>query len=122
MHNLLTIESHDELAGHPKFGASWEGFALEQVLSVTGAQQAYYWGTHAGAELDLLLIRGGRRYGVEFKAGDAPEMTKSLHVALDDLRLQRAWIVYPGKETYRVHERVEAAPLANVLPELAKRQ
>jgi predicted AAA+ superfamily ATPase len=115
LHSLLAIRSHDELLAHPKFGASWEGFALEQLLSAAGAQQAFYWGTHAGAELDLLLIRGGRRYGVEFKTSDAPGMTKSLHIALQDLRLDKAWIVYPGREAYRVHEDVEVTPLANLL-------
>ena len=124
LHALLSVQSQGDLEGHPKYGASWEGFALEQVLSVTGAVQAFYWGTHAGAELDLLLIRRGRRYGIEFKTSSAPEMTKSLHIALADLKLERAWIVYPGSETYAVHERVETVPLdkiTNVLGRLAKR-
>jgi len=120
LHSLLAIGGQEELEGHPKYGASWEGFAMEQVLCVTGAGQAFYWGTHAGAELDLVLFRRGRRYGVEFKAGDAPEMTKSLHIALSDLKLQRAWIVYPGREVYAVHERVEVTPLGEVLTTLAK--
>jgi uncharacterized protein len=115
LHALLDIRTWKELLGHPKFGASWEGFAIEQILSVTGARQAFYWGTHAGAELDLLLVRGGKFYGVEFKAGDAPTMTKSLHIALEDLKLERAWIIYPGKQSYGVHERVEAAPLQHFL-------
>jgi predicted AAA+ superfamily ATPase len=115
LHALLSLKTHADLQGHPKFGASWEGFALEQVLSITGSDQAYFWGTHAGAELDLLLIRRGRRYGVEFKAAAAPTMTKSLHIALADLGLDRAWIVYPGTETYRIHERVEATSLAGIV-------
>ncbi len=113
LHALLSVGSAVDLAGHPKYGASWEGFALEQVLSAAGEREAYYWGSHAGAELDLLLLRHGKRYGVEFKAGDAPRMTKSLHVALGDLQLRRAWIVYPGKERYAVHEKVEALPLGD---------
>ncbi|MGH7149443.1 MAG: DUF4143 domain-containing protein, partial [Planctomycetota bacterium] len=112
LHALLSVASQAGLEGHPKCGASWEGFALEQVLRVAGARDCYYWGTHAGAELDLLLFRRGRRYGVEFKRSEAPTMTKSLHVALSDLRLDRAWIVYPGTEAYRVHERVEVVPLS----------
>jgi uncharacterized protein len=119
LHALLATASQAELEGHPKYGASWEGFALEQVLCVTGSRQAFYWGTHAGAELDLVLFLRGRRYGVEFKAGDAPDMTKSLHIALSDLRLERAWIVYPGKEAYAVHERVEVTPLGRLLKMLA---
>jgi predicted AAA+ superfamily ATPase len=120
LHALLSVASQDELQGHPKFGASWEGFVLEQILSVTGAGQAFFWGTHTGAELDLLLIRGGRRFGVEIKTSAAPDMTRSLHIALEDLKLQRAWIVYPGTEPYRVHERVEVVPLQRILTTLAR--
>jgi uncharacterized protein len=120
LHALLALTTQTDMEGHPKYGASWEGFALEQVLSVTGAHQAFCWGTHAGAELDLLLIRHGRRYGVEFKTNAAPTMTKSLHIALEDLKLDRAWIVYPGSETYRIHERVEAISLSAVMKALAR--
>ena len=118
LHALLSVGSEEELDGHPKYGASWEGFALEQVLSVAGSDQAFYWGTHAGAELDLVLFRRGRRFGVEFKTSEAPEMTKSLHIALEDLKLERAWIVYPGTEVYPVHERVEAISLNGLLKKL----
>ena len=119
LHALLSLDSVAAHESHPKYGASWEGFAIEQILAVTGSRQAYFWGAHSGAELDLLLFRNGLRYGVEFKTTDAPRMTKSLHVALSDLNLERAWIVYPGVERYAVHERVEAAPLADVMRELA---
>ncbi|HWY88698.1 MAG TPA: DUF4143 domain-containing protein [Gemmataceae bacterium] len=120
LHALLGLESAEDLAGHPKFGSSWEGFALEQVLAVTGTDHAYYWGTHAGAELDLVLFRKGRRFGVEFKTSDAPDMTKSLQIALGDLKLDQAWIIYPGAETYKVHERVEVVPLSKALGTMAK--
>lgn len=120
LHALLVLGRWGDLEGHPKFGASWEGFALEQVLGVTGAEQAYYWATHAGAELDLVFFRGGRAYGMEFKASDAPAMTRSLHIALTDLQLEQAWIVYPGTETYRVHERVEVTSLVGVLQRMAR--
>jgi hypothetical protein len=118
LHALLGIGRDAELWAHPKFGASWEGFALEQILAVAGSDQAYFWGTHAGAELDLLLLRRGRRLGIEFKTSDAPAMTRSLHVALEDLQLHQAWIVYPGEATYRVHERVEVTPLARLVQHL----
>lgn len=111
LHALLSIERLGDLEAHPKFGASWEGFALEQVLSLFGSRDAYFWGTHGGAELDLLLFRHGRRFGVEFKAAGAPQMTKSLHIALADLGLERAWIVYPGEDAYAVHPKVDALPL-----------
>jgi predicted AAA+ superfamily ATPase len=119
LHALLGASSWSELSGHPKLGASWEGFALEQVLGLADGADAYFWGTHAGAELDLLLIHRGRRYGIEFKYGDAPRMTRSLHVGLTDLALDRAWIVYPGGERYPVHAKVEVVPLAEVPDHLA---
>ncbi len=119
LHALLSIETWGDLIAHPKLGASWEGFALEQVLSILGHGDAYFWGTHAGAELDLLLIHKGRRYGIEFKYGDAPVMTKSLHIAFENLDLQRAWIVYPGRESYAVEERVEVVPLSTIAPILS---
>jgi hypothetical protein len=115
LHTLLSLDSWADVQGHPKFGASWEGFALEQILAVAGDEGAYFWGTHGGAELDLMLIHNGKRYGVEFKATAAPVMTRSLHVALDDLKLQHAWVVYPGQETYSIDERVIAAPLKVVV-------
>jgi len=119
LHALLGLGSWPELEAHPKLGASWEGFALEQVLALTGRADVYFWGTHAGAELDLLLIHRGRRYGVEFKYGDAPKMTKSLRIALSDLGLDRAWIVFPGTESYAVDKRVEVVPLAEIHKRLA---
>ena len=114
LHALLSVGSHDELLGHPKYGASWEGFALERVLSVTGAADAFHWRTHAGAKLDLMLIRRGKRYGFEFKCADAPRMTKSLGIALGDLGLEQAWIVYPGAERYRLHARASTLPLTEL--------
>ena len=113
VHHLLGLESFPELESHPKLGASWEGFALENILAHARTRDAYFWATHAGAELDLLLFRKGKRLGFEFKYSDAPGMTKSLHIALGDLSLDHAWIVYPGRERYRLHEKVEVIPLAD---------
>ncbi len=114
LHYLLGIRSLDELRGHPRYGASWEGFALEQVMAVAGDRDAYFWATQGGAELDLLLFRRGKRWGVEFKCSDAPAMTKSMHMALSDLNLEKLWIVYPGKTRFSLHERVEALPLTHI--------
>ncbi len=111
LHNLLSIKTRQDMLSHPKVGASWEGFALEQVLALCGTEDTYYWGTHNGAELDLLLFRNGKSYGVEFKVNDGPQMTRSLHSALNDLKLERAWILHPGTKRYPVHEKVEALPL-----------
>lgn len=115
LHALLGVSSRAGLLGRPQLGASWEGFALESVLAVASRSDAYFWATQAGAELDLLLMRRGRRHGIEFKVGDAPTMTKSLHVALADLKLHDVQVVYPGQRRYRVHERVEVVPLREAL-------
>jgi predicted AAA+ superfamily ATPase len=114
LHYLLGLSDMAGLRAHPGYGASWEGFALEQTLSIQGERDAYFWGTQRGAELDLLLIRGGKRYGFEFKCADAPSMTRSMHLALEDLRLERLFVVFPGKDRFRLHERVEALPLPEV--------
>lgn len=111
LHGLLGLETFEEVRSHPKLGASWEGFALENILSIANTRDAYFWATHAGAELDLLIFHRGKRLGFEIKYADAPGMTKSMHSALADLRLDAAWIVYPGDERYRIHEKVEVVPL-----------
>jgi len=120
LHALLGLPSFAALEGHPKLGASWEGFALEQVLRITGDREAYFWATHAGAELDLLVNWRGKRWGFEFKYSDGPVMTKSMHIALEDLKPERIFTVYPGKEAYLMHERVEALPLARLHERLEK--
>jgi hypothetical protein len=118
LHALLGAGTWQDLLEHPKRGASWEGFALEQILEFSPGADAFFWATHAKAELDLLLLSGGRRHGIEFKFADAPRMTRSLHVAMEDLRLDRAWIVYPGTTRYAVHDRVEVLPLADAVATL----
>lgn len=119
LHSLLGVEDREQLATHPKLGASWEGFALEQILSQARGAEVFFWGTHAGAELDLLLIYRGRRYGVEFKYSSGPVMTKSLHSALSDLGLEAAWIVYPGHDAYPVHEKASVLPLDEAMRKVA---
>jgi predicted AAA+ superfamily ATPase len=116
-HYLQGISSMTGLRSHPRYGASWEGFALEQTLALLGDRDAYWWRTLRGAELDLFLLRRGRRYGFEFKCTDAPSMTRSIHVALEDLHLEKLYVVYPGGEKYSLHKRVEALPLT-ALPHL----
>jgi hypothetical protein len=114
LHALLGIPSFVALEGHPKLGASWEGFALEEVLRVTGDREAYFWNTQGGAELDLLVFVRGQRYGFEFKYADAPAVTKSLRVAREDLRLRRAFLVHPGTESYRLEDWVEAVAIGDL--------
>jgi predicted AAA+ superfamily ATPase len=111
LHTLLQLHTPDDLLGHPKLGASWEGFALEQVLAFFGAPEAYFWATHGGAELDLMLILHGRRYGFEFKVGDAPGATRSMRIALADLALEHLWVLYPGRDSYELDERLSVVPL-----------
>jgi len=114
LHALLGVETHRDLLGHPKVGASWEGFGLEQVLALTGARQAYYWATYAGAEIDLLLLRRGKRLGFEFKCTDSPRMTKSIRAAVDSLRLERVYVVHPGRRSYPMESNVEAVSVADL--------
>lgn len=119
LHTLLDLTEEDELAGHPKVGASFEGFAIEQVLAALDAGQAHYWATHGGAEIDLLIERRGKRHGFECKLADAPGVTRSMRVALADLRLDHLWVLYPGAETYPLDDRITVLPAARI-PDLAK--
>ena len=120
LHSLLDLGTHDELAGHPKVGASWEGFAMGEVLVRLGAQpgQCFFWATHGGAELDLLVVRGARRVGFEFKHTAAPRLTASMSTALRDLRLERLDVVYVGNETFALGDNVRALGLGRVLSDL----
>jgi hypothetical protein len=116
LHALSGIRSFPDLLAHPRSGASWEGFALEQVLRVAQPDEAHFWATHTGAELDLLLFKDGRRIGIEFKRMDAPRVTPSMRIAMHDLGLERLYVVYPGTRRYAMAERMQAVPLAALLP------
>ena len=118
-HALLNLSSHHDLSGHPKLGASWEGFVVEQLLSILPARQAYFWGTHAGAELDLLMLLHGKRYGFECKYADAPGITKSMRIAMEDLGLEHLWVIHPGVERYALDKQITVLP-AHAIPALAK--
>ncbi len=123
LHALLALQDHGSLLSHPRVGASWEGFAIEQLLRSLPVTEAFFWATHTGAELDLLFVHHGKRYGVEVKFAEAPGVTKSMRMALQDVRLEHLWIVYPGGEAYPLDERITAWPLNRVaaLPrEMAK--
>jgi len=111
LHSLLDIPDSHSLYGHPRVGASWEGFALEQTLRILHLNAAYFWGTHAGTKLDLAFQMNGRRYGIEFKFTEAPVLTASMRTASADLALDHLWIVYPGNEIYPVAEKISALPL-----------
>jgi uncharacterized protein len=116
LHALLGIESLEALAGHPIRGASWEGFALDSVVRQLGVDErrCFFWATHQGAELDLLVMDGARRLGFEFKASSAPRVTRSMHIALQDLKLDSLDVIYPGDETYPLAAKVRAVGLARL--------
>ena len=114
LHYLLSIRSELDLQTHPKLGASWEGYAIEEVLKVVNADEVYFWGTHSGAELDLLIFKDGQRLGVECKHSDAPRLTPSMRAALADLRLDRLLVFYPGDRPYPLAERVHVLPLSRL--------
>jgi hypothetical protein len=120
LHLLLGIETQAALLRHPKLGASWEGFALAAVETRLDARrgESYFYATHGGAELDLLVVRGDRRLGFEFKRSVAPELTKSMRIALADLRLERLDVIHAGGRTFPLADRVRAVPLARVLQDI----
>jgi len=114
LNHLLGIEDMQSLRAHPRYGASWEGFALEQTLIAHGEKDAYFWATQGGAELDLLLLRGGRKWGFEFKCADAPSTSKSMHSAIESLGLEHLWALYPGEKSYPLTEKISAVPLRDI--------
>jgi len=116
LHALMDVRTEADLVRHPRFGASWEGFALEQVLRITQPDQAYFWATHTGAELDLLMFKHGKRIGVEFKRIDAPTLTPSMRIAMGDLKLDALYVVYPGTRRYALAKQIEAVPLNSLIP------
>ena len=120
LHTLLGIEKPADLTSHPKVGASFEGFALEQVIRrlELRPREAFFWATHSGAELDLLVIRGRRRLGFEFKRTDAPRLTRSMTVSLDTLGLDRIDVIHAGSHGFRMHDKVRAVPIQGLLEAL----
>ncbi|MCK6531939.1 MAG: ATP-binding protein [Polyangiaceae bacterium] len=108
LHALLGLGTFSALEGSPRLGASWEGFVVEEVIRAAGERNVYFWATQAGAELDLLVLAGGRRWGIEVKYSDAPAVTKSMRVALADLDLAHLWVVHPGSARYPLDEKIDA--------------
>ncbi len=111
LHQLLGIRDARALAGHPKSGASWEGYVIEELLKLVEPDEAYFWATHSGAELDLLMVKDGRRYGYEIKHQDAPRMSPSMRTALADLKLDHLAVIYPGSKPYRLADNVSVLPM-----------
>lgn len=111
LHYLLGIRAERELLGHPKSGASWEGYTIEETIKATDPDEVYYWATHSGAELDLVLVKDGRMFGVECKRVDAPKVTPSMRIALEDLKIEQIAVIYPGAKRYPLGHGVTAVPL-----------
>ncbi|MEI6530737.1 MAG: ATP-binding protein [bacterium] len=112
LHQLLGIRGKKDLLTHPKCGASWEGYVIEELLTSFQPDEAYFWATHAGAEIDLLLFKDDRRIGVEIKRADASRLTPSMRIALTDLDLDQLFVIYPGERRYSLAEKVDVLPLS----------
>jgi uncharacterized protein len=120
LHSLLGISLRDELEPHPKVGASWEGFVLREIVRIIGArpEECYFWATHAGAELDLLVLRGTRRVGFEIKRTTSPSVTRSMHAAMEALNLPRLEVIHAGEHTFPLREGIRAVSFATMEKEL----
>jgi predicted AAA+ superfamily ATPase len=121
LHSLLGIVTAVQLERHPKVGASWEGFALDSVIARLGVRrdQCFFWSSYQGAELDLFVLVGGKRIGFEIKRTTAPRVTKSMRLALADLRLDRLDVIYEGIDTYPMGDRIRAVPLSRVFNDVS---
>jgi len=120
LHSLLNLIDFKDIESHPKVGASWEGFVLHQIIRLLGAQtnECFFWATHAGAELDLLVIRGRQRLGFEIKRTSSPQITPSMRSALGDLKLNRLDIIYPGEKTFSLGQKIRAVAFDNILSDV----
>lgn len=120
LHALLGITNRTDLDSHPKLGASWEGFVISQVTGLLAVRphDCYFWATHTGAELDLLVVRGRRRWGFEVKRTSAPTITPSMRTALTDLKLQRLFVVHAGEHSFDMSKKIRAVALRHLLDEL----
>ena len=117
LHYLIGIRTEQELLLHPRSGASWEGYVIEETIKAVIPDETYFWATHSGAELDLLLIKNGRRMGVECKRVDAPRLTPSMRVAVNDLELSKLLVIYPGLHPYPLAENIYVIPLSSLAEE-----
>ncbi len=115
LHALLGLKTGSDLLASPYSGASWEGFVIEEVIRSVNPDEVFFWATHNGAEIDLVFVKHGRMYGVECKRADAPEMTPSMRIALEDLKLERIAVIYPGKHRYSLHRRIDAVPFHAIM-------
>ena len=120
LHRLLDIGTRDELERHPKVGASWEGFVIENLIRTIGAdeRQCYFWATHSGAEIDLIVQRRGRLRGFEVKRTSSPAVTRSMRSAVTDLELRSLDVIHAGEETFPLAKGIRAVAAAKMLQDL----
>jgi predicted AAA+ superfamily ATPase len=116
LHSLISVSNENELLSHPQLGASWEGFALEQIIIHLNLreEEAFFWATHTGAELDLVFQQKGRLWGVEVKYKEAPTVSRSMRSALTELDLTHLWVIYPGNDIYPLEQNITAVGLNNI--------
>jgi len=119
LHSLLGLTDRSTLLAHPRVGASWEGFAIEQVLMTMKGVDAFFWATHSGASVDLLFQHKGKRYGVEVKFNEAPVVNRSMRIAIQDLSLERLWIICPVQNSYLIEENVTVLSVKDI-PQMVK--
>jgi predicted AAA+ superfamily ATPase len=120
LHALLDLETLDQLMGHQKVGASFEGFVIEQVVSLLRARDAYFWGTHQGAELDLLIMHRGKRFGFDVKLSESPTVTKSMRIAIENLSLEQLFVVFPGTSSFSFDKQIEAVAVKDLPGRLSR--
>lgn len=120
LHTLLGLDDLAELDAHPKSGASWEGFVISQIASRLDvrADECHFWATHGGAELDLLVVRGRKRWGFEVKRTSKPAITPSMRTAMSDLDLDRLFVVHPGPTSFDLAENIRAVAISTLLTEI----
>ena len=114
LHSLLGLKTELEVRWHPCCGSSWEGYVIEEIIHSVEPDDVYFWATHNGAEIDLVFRKSGRMYGVEIKRADAPTMTPSMRIALEDLKLERIAVIYPGEKRYSLHKKIDVVPFGSI--------
>lgn len=115
LHQLLDIKTQEDLLSHPRCGASWEGYVIQEILNRIDPDEAYFWATHHGAEIDLIFTEGGRWYGLECKRNKIPALTPSLKIALETLKLEKIAVIHPGTHRYPLADRIEAVPFSSIV-------
>lgn len=120
LHTLLGIKTYRDMERHPRIGASWEGFVIEQVIRWMGfmLEECFFWGTHAGAEIDLFAVRGSERLGFEVKLTSSPSVTPSMRIAISDLKLNRLFIIHAGEKTFYLTKEIKAVAFSSLLKDM----